>query len=782
VAQLAEGVSGVVGSITADPAIGAARFYDQQQLDAQTDYAGNTLLSRFSSDVGSIVSVTYRQDGVVVSGTDLATEGAVIDLRVEDSVGTVRIFPIESAVEFRAQATVVGNKINVAVNDLVPGSEVIPLIISGGSPYDGTYNKTAAELRGLDHLDGTIAVSVVADPSVGDIITLSDRGGWLVPDGRNLALSNEYLRNGATEVIPGETGNSYTIQSADLGSNVTPRVTGNDGVSVLAILGPATAVAGSTKFIVVVGQSQFDEHEPETPAVSYPGLKMWKGGAVVDAVSPFKNENTGVNMAMRTAQYLAEADPGNEYIVVGTVQGGTGLDNEWATGGVQYNNAVSEISAALANRPGATIEYILGAHGGAADGMSTDAFRAALITFRSDLCSDLGQAVPPMLNGTIYRSAAGIELLNDAMITVYEDGTEVYCADWRSGLTDIGDNTHLDQASMELAALRNVEALTASVQAVPLLTYSAGLQFAWPGTTNTDAGGVYNLYNPTAGKQPVSYELEYTINGGATQTQTSTYGDPIPDPGSPGDSMTGRIRVVYTDATQGEYSTELPWTVPSAASASYVGALSVPDNYDQPNPQSFVLTLPLGAQVDDDAIIYLVNRTIDANDSSIGNISINGSVLSPQPDSTRNTRTNGNAIAVVTHKLTTADISAGQITASFNSTDTSLRSEATGLVFRNGSNGLTIVPGMDLTEPSSDNSFAVTNGFPIAGLHFKSTSDPLTITGDATEVAVNQTIEGAFKNMFVVVGGNVAVSGTATVNMSGFVAGADPIGILAYYS
>ena len=430
----------------------------------------------------------------------------------------------------------------------------------------------------------------------------------------------------------------------------------------------------------------------------------------------------------------------------------------------------------MAARPGGTLGYMLGAHGGAAAGMTTDAFRAALATFRTDFCAALGVPEPPMLNGTVYRSTVAIELLNDGIKTIYEAAANFWAVDWRIGLSDIGDNIHLNQAGMALAAARNIEAFGQTTSAAPVLTETNGdLSYTWPAATSSDAGGTYDLYNPTGGRRPVSNVIEYTVNAGAPQTTTIPYGDPLVVPKNPEDDLTARVQVLYSDASSSPFSNTVSWTEPAAFAASYVGTMTGTDNYDQPDPQSFTLTLPISAQTGDDAIIYIANRTADANDSTIGSILVNGDTATVN----HNNRTNGNALAVVTHTLSAGDISAGQITASFSSPGASLRAEVTGLVYRGGA--LNIVAGIDLTNPSSNNTFSLPEGFPMAGLVFKSSSDPLTITGDASIVAYNEAIEGTLKNVFTVVGSDTAVTSTATINMDGFIAGADATGVLAWY-
>lgn len=103
----------------------------------------------------------------------------------------------------------------------------VPITISGQAKdhYNGSWAPTAGDLRaGAWHLDGT---TLLTYPGLteGEDVT-SDDGLWATPTG-TLTLSRVWRRDGS--IIPGATGQSYTLTASDPGTSLRCDVTADDG-------------------------------------------------------------------------------------------------------------------------------------------------------------------------------------------------------------------------------------------------------------------------------------------------------------------------------------------------------------------------------------------------------------------------------------------------------------------------------------------------------------------------------------------------------------------------
>lgn len=126
-------------------------------------------------------------------------------------------------------------------------SGFLSITISGGTPYDGTHAvDTALFASGPVNL---VPPEIIHDgtPVSGEVLTFV-HGLWVYDDAFGVpAITLEWLRNGA--IISGETAQSYTLQAADEGSDVSLRETATQSVGARSSTSPAVSVPSS---VVVV--------------------------------------------------------------------------------------------------------------------------------------------------------------------------------------------------------------------------------------------------------------------------------------------------------------------------------------------------------------------------------------------------------------------------------------------------------------------------------------------------------------------------------------------------
>ena len=221
------------GEITATLLPASARLYEGQSIADMADFAAMTAQSNFTSSAGPIADVTVGPLGDATDLTQALNEGqqAGFAVTVTDSVGTTETFSTAvQVVEFAARVIeTVGNEAEIVVNDLVPDADVISFTLSGGTPYDGTYNATAGDLRAdLFAIPGTYSVTYVGERTAlasGATLTC-DPGIWLTKTGI-LDISYEWLRNGVP--IAGATLESYVLVVEDEGAGLSCRVNGSNG-------------------------------------------------------------------------------------------------------------------------------------------------------------------------------------------------------------------------------------------------------------------------------------------------------------------------------------------------------------------------------------------------------------------------------------------------------------------------------------------------------------------------------------------------------------------------
>jgi len=171
--------------------------------------------------------------------------------------------------------------------------------------------------------------------------------------------------------------------------------------------------------------------------------KMW-----VPAVDPLhfdKPAMVGVGLGSAFARVVAEAEPSALIGLVPAAFGGTSLD-QWAPGGELYTHAVDRARLALAT--GARLRAILW-HQGESD---STAEKAATYAVRFDrmitrLRADLGSPDVPVIVGELLHRRTASAVMNPVLRNLPNSIARCLCVS-ANGLSDKGDQTHFDSASL----------------------------------------------------------------------------------------------------------------------------------------------------------------------------------------------------------------------------------------------------------------------------------------------------------------------------------------------
>lgn len=171
--------------------------------------------------------------------------------------------------------------------------------------------------------------------------------------------------------------------------------------------------------------------------------KTW--GPAVDPLHFDKPALVGVGLGSAFARAIADAEPSALIGLVPAAFGGTSLD-QWAPGGQLYTNAVERARMALAT--GARLRAILW-HQGESD---STAEKAATYAARFDrmitrLRSDLSSPDVPVIVGELLHRRTASAVMNPVLRNLPNSITRCLCVS-ASGLSDKGDKTHFDSASL----------------------------------------------------------------------------------------------------------------------------------------------------------------------------------------------------------------------------------------------------------------------------------------------------------------------------------------------
>ena len=225
------------------PALGV--LFEGQTIAGASDFATMTAPTNFNSSGGEISRVDIGYMGEGVSATSPLVEGgtAGFTVTVTDSTGAVAVFfagPVEVQYLVRVNS-VTGNIPDIDVNPIMEDGDLLSIEIAVGSRHDGTYTTlTAGDLRdGPANFPGTVGID--GDGALGtELIAVA--GLWTTPT-EELTLAYQWFRDGAA--IDGATSPTLTVTEAEQATEVTLRVTGDDGVHApLAVTGAAISIPG----------------------------------------------------------------------------------------------------------------------------------------------------------------------------------------------------------------------------------------------------------------------------------------------------------------------------------------------------------------------------------------------------------------------------------------------------------------------------------------------------------------------------------------------------------
>jgi hypothetical protein len=223
----------------------------------------------------------------------------------------------------------------------------------------------------------------------------------------------------------------------------------------------AFAQSAPRDIILLIGQSNMAGRGlvEEQDKVPHPRIfKQTEDKRWVPAIDPLhfdKPELIGVGLGSSFARALAAAEPTAVIGLVPAAFGGSALD-EWAAGTKHYTNAIERARLALSQ--GGRLRAILW-HQGEADRapekMATYPQRFADLVAR--LRRDLNAPDVPVIVGELFQGRDGNAAMNAVLNALPK--TVARCASVSAqGLTDKGDQTHFDSASLREFGKRYAEA------------------------------------------------------------------------------------------------------------------------------------------------------------------------------------------------------------------------------------------------------------------------------------------------------------------------------------
>ncbi|MBW4710785.1 hypothetical protein KX928_23590 [Roseobacter sp. YSTF-M11] len=239
----------------------ASSLYEGQTLQDISGFSTLTNLGNFTSSVGTITQAVVVPEGDAGAVDTPLAEGSMAGFSVDvtDDAGTQRRFSSDlTAVEFKSRlVATAGNEAQVELNPLVPDSESLEIVISGGTDYDGTYQPTAGNLRQLSpyHFAGTTRIThagLAADLAAGMVLTVLE--GLFTSTTGILNFSYQWYRDGTA--IGGAASKTYTLAAADTGASITCTVTAQDGTN------PVTLVTSSAVTISAQGLTALRLFDP----------------------------------------------------------------------------------------------------------------------------------------------------------------------------------------------------------------------------------------------------------------------------------------------------------------------------------------------------------------------------------------------------------------------------------------------------------------------------------------------------------------------------------------
>ena len=194
--------------------------------------AGN-YSSSAAGGTATINAPVYRINGSPAAVDTVLDIGDVPDWLVTDSEGNTEVFALPAVQYLALVLKATGNEVEIDINPNVPDAKSLgDLVIPSPGPYadtytgvtagalrNGVYNFGAVNNSGLPQISGTTGL--------GDTLTRIP-GLWSTPTG-TLTFADAWQSDGSP--ISGETGATLTITEDEQGTDVTIKVTGDDGVN-----------------------------------------------------------------------------------------------------------------------------------------------------------------------------------------------------------------------------------------------------------------------------------------------------------------------------------------------------------------------------------------------------------------------------------------------------------------------------------------------------------------------------------------------------------------------
>jgi hypothetical protein len=292
------------------------------------------------------------------------------------------------------------------VVEIATGPDLLTLIISGGTPYDGTHVIHPADLDigpvnlVLPAISGTAGVSETLTRFPGLWIYNPTLG---IP-----TITNQWLADGLP--ISGATAASYTVAEGDAGKSLSLRETVSQGTAApMADSQPIDIPSAGVPVFLLIGQSNMLGKATYDGLGPWPtGTFEWTSGGLVDrsgSTMQLGAADAGtMGMALEFATRWIAAD-GGEVIFIQAAIGGTGfVDNRWNPGADLYENAVALTNACLAADARHHLAGIFFVQGGkdSDTAAAADAYHDRLYAMVTGLRTDIAGAtdVPLVLSGT----------------------------------------------------------------------------------------------------------------------------------------------------------------------------------------------------------------------------------------------------------------------------------------------------------------------------------------------------------------------------------------------
>ncbi|RYH10971.1 sialate O-acetylesterase [Tropicimonas sp. IMCC6043] len=271
---------------------------------------------------------------------------------------------------------------------------------------------------------------------------------------------------------------------------------------------PISGARAATRVFILAGQSNMVGRADFDGGAGFPDgvLQYTRAGALEAPTTPLDHydaQDGDMGLALQFAIGFRTANPDTDLVLLPAAMGGTGFSSgEWRIGGWLYASLVDRANALFAANPDFRLGGILwhqGEHDPGYAGYMAD-LDAMIAGLRNDILAAsettpflLGELAPDFIDGAADRAALN-DIILDSPNRLFH--TAVVRSHLPSRLTDLGDDTHFDAASLRALGSRYLEALPvaqahrpSAPDAVPGLTANAGnMQVSLSWTAPADGG------------------------------------------------------------------------------------------------------------------------------------------------------------------------------------------------------------------------------------------------------------------------------------------------------